>query len=354
MMKTQSHGIPSEAAIAKGTFKHIGMDRRFFLVLGALVLAIFVVAIIQLGYGDYPVHLADVFRAILRLESSEPSVQLLVWTLRMPRIVTALLVGAALSVSGAIMQGLTRNILASPGILGVSGGAAAAVIAWLVIAPESSFLYRPPTAFLGGMVTALLIYLLAWRGGSSPLRLILVGIGIGALTSTVSSLVLLVGDYGFQNNALIWLAGRVSVTGWGDILLLSGWTLSLIAITMLLSRHLNTIGLGREIATGLGVPVEALWAGLVAVSVALTAGSIAMAGIIGFVGLMGPHIARRLVGGRNELLIPIAALSGGLTLLTADLLGRVLGGASDVPAGIVTSVIGAPVFFILLARRRRP
>ena len=345
--------MASGAAVRRSAIGRLRVDPRFLGILSALILLTLMVGAVQVSYGDYPIPILEVWRRLLGLGGDDATQITVIWMFRVPRIALAILVGSARNVAGAIMQGLTRNSLAAPDILGVSAGAAGAVIGWLIIAPGSVFAFRPVAAFFGGMATAVLIYFLAWRGGASPLRLILVGIGIGALTSTVSSLVLLIGEYEAQRNMMVWLSGRVSITNWDQIRLLTVWTATLIGATILLARHLNTVSLGQEVATGLGVPFQLMQVLFAAISVALAAGTVAIAGLIGFVGLMGPHIARHLVGGQNARVVPTAALTGGLLVLAADLLGRLVGGTSEVPAGIITSVIGAPIFFLLLARGMR-
>lgn len=329
-----------------------GSNRRAALVFAVLLVLTILLMIVSVGYGEYPIAPLDVVRAILGLETGNDDHQLVVRLFRLPRIVLAVLVGGALAVSGAILQGVTRNPLADPGILGVSSGAAVAAVALLVYFQDVPLGYLPFAALGGGVLTALLIYLFAWRGGSSPLRLILVGIGIGAIAGALTTLMVVFGNIYDVQQAYIWLSGSVYGRGWGHVRVMLLWLVVLLPLVLMGARGLNILSLGDEPARGLGVRLELARASLIFLSVALAAISVAVAGTIGFVGLVAPHIGRRLVGPEHEGLIPVAALLGGLMLLVADFLGRVVIAPSQLPAGLMTAIIGAPYFMYLLWQQR--
>ncbi|MCA9912369.1 MAG: iron ABC transporter permease, partial [Anaerolineae bacterium] len=278
---------------------------------------------------------------------------LVVYTFRLPRILTAFLVGAALATSGAIMQGITRNPLAEPGILGVSAGAGLAAVAIIVWFKEVPLALLPWVAFGGALLTALAIYTLSWKnGGSTPVRLILIGVAFAAVLGSLTTFMLVFGDINDVQQAYVWLAGSVYGRNWEHVQTLGLWLLVLLPIAVFSARQLNTLALGDEIARGLGTPVEVQRVLLLIISVALAAAAVAVSGTIGFVGLVAPHIPRRLVGPSHEGLIPITALFGGGLLVLADFIGRWVISPSELPIGIVTALIGAPYFMFLLFRYR--
>jgi iron complex transport system permease protein len=264
------------------------------------------------------------------------------------------MVGAALAAAGTIMQGITRNPLADPYLLGVSGGAglvAVALIVWLNSVPASLL---PFAAFAGGLIEAVAIYLFAWRGGSStPIRLILIGIGLGAMVSALTTVLLLFGDINDVQQAYVWLTGSVYGRTWDHVGALGGWLLLFLPLAFVLARGMNVLNLGDDTARGVGMRVELGRGLLLFISVALTAAAVAVSGTIGFVGLVAPHITRRLVGPSHEGLLPISALFGGALLVAADLVGRIVVAPSELPVGIVTALIGAPYFAFLLIRSRK-
>ena len=328
------------------------LDRRALPVLPILLFLLLAAVILSVSYGEYRIAPLEVVRATLGLETGNDDYRLVVRLFRLPRIVLAALVGAALAVSGTILQGITRNPLADPGILGISSGAALAAVSLLVYFTAAPVALLPWVAFAGALLTAVLIYLLAWRGGSSPLRLILIGIGFAAAAQALTTLLVVFGDINDVQQALVWLSGSVDGRGWADVRVLALWLVVLLPLTFLSARQLNTLALGDESATGLGVGLERTRAFLILLSVALAAGAVAAAGTVGFVGLVAPHITRRLVGPGHEGLLPASALTGALLVVTADLIGRTVIAPSQLPAGLVTAAIGAPYFMYLLWRYR--
>ncbi len=344
----------------RGTWRTIRLGKRFSFridkralpVTFVLLLLVLSVGVMSVSYGEYRIAPLDVIKATLGMETGNDDHRLVVRLFRLPRIVLAVLVGSALAVSGAILQGITRNALADPGILGISNGAALAAVSLLIYFDNVPIQLLPWAAFVGALVTAALIYLFAWRGGSSPLRLILIGVGFAAVFQALTTLMVVFGDINDVQRAYVWLSGSVYGRGWEEVRTTALWLAILLPLTFLSARQLNTLALGEESAAGLGLRLELTRGFLILLSVALAAGAVAAAGTIGFVGLVAPHITRRLVGPGHEGLLPATAFTGGLMVLTADFIGRTIIAPSQLPAGIVTAVIGAPYFMYLLWRYR--
>lgn len=356
-MAAHDHPQPAWVAIRlrKLPFSY-RIDRRVLPVALAIVVFTAVVLVLSISYGEYNIAPLDVVQTIFRTNTDHPdyaNFALVVHTFRLPRIVLAFLVGAALAASGTIMQGITRNPLADPYLLGVSGGAALAavtIIVWVKTVPISAL---PFAAFAGALVTATAIYILAWRNGSStPLRLILIGIAIESLVGAATTIMLLFGNIYDVQQAYVWLTGSVYGRNWEHVHALGAWLVVLLPMAFLLARQLNTLNLGDDTAKGLGLRVERGRVLLLIVSVALAAAAVSVAGTIGFVGLVAPHITRRLVGPAHEGLLPVSALFGGALVVLADLVGRWVIAPSELPVGIVIAMIGAPYFLYLLYRGR--
>ncbi|WP_228282278.1 FecCD family ABC transporter permease [Rubrobacter tropicus] len=329
------------------------LDPRAIIVFVLLGLVAFAGVVANVGVGEYPIAPPDVIRALLGLGSDDGNYGFIVNALRLPRALVAVLVGAALAVSGAVLQGITKNDLAAPDIVGVNAGAGLAAVTLIVAFPSVSAAYLPPAAFGGALVVAGLLYLLAWRGSSSPTRLILVGVGLGAVATALTTFMITFGEIYQVSQALVWLTGSVYGRSWEQVLTLLPWLVIFMPLTLLRFRHLNALGLGDEVARGLGVRVELERGLLVLCSVALAAAAVATAGTIAFVGLMAPHIARRLVGPAHGGLLPVSAMTGGAMVVLSDLVGRTLFAPVEIPCGIVTAVVGAPFFLYLLYKTRK-
>ncbi|NEQ20629.1 MAG: iron ABC transporter permease [Microcoleus sp. SIO2G3] len=330
----------------------VRIDRRVPLAISVLVTLTLVVMIFSIGYGEYPIAWFDVVKTLLGLQPDQSDYRFVIYTLRLPRVITAFLVGTGLAIAGTILQGLTRNPLAAPEILGVEAGAGLAAVSLIVLFPSVPILFLPIAAFAGASLAALLVYGLAWDQGSSPIRLILVGVGIGAVASAFTSLMITFGNIYDVSQALVWLAGSVYGRTWEQIQALLPWLIVFIPLSLVCARELNTLNLGEDVARGLGSRVEWQRGLLLLTSVALAGSSVATAGTIGFVGLMAPHLARQCVGTSHEGLMPTAALVGGLLVALADLLGRSLFAPIELPCGVITAAVGAPYFLYLLYRNR--
>jgi iron complex transport system permease protein len=327
------------------------LDRRTVPVFIVLLLLGGAVLVTSISYGAFDITPLQVLQTILGIDTGDNRHELVVWTFRMPRILVAFMVGAALAVSGTILQGITRNPLADPGILGVTSGASLAAVATIVWF-DLPLSLLPFAAFAGALVMALLIFVLAWKGGSAPVRLILVGVGLSAVAAALVNLMIVFGEINQVQQATIWLAGSVYGRNWQHVQTIALWLVVLLPITLLLARQLNTLGLGDDLAQGLGLRVELQRVLLLVLSVALAAIAVSVAGTVGFVGLVAPHITRRLVGPAHEGLMPTAALLGGVLLMFADLVGRWVIAPSELPVGIIAAIIGAPYFAYLLYQTR--
>lgn len=334
------------------------LDRRVPLIALLLLVFTLIVLVASINYGAYDMSVIDVIQTLTgTLPSDHPDYRnfvLVVHTFRLPRILVAFLVGAALATAGAIMQAITRNPLAEPGILGVTAGAGLAAVVLIVWVRETSLVLLPVAAFIGALLTATAVYLLAWKHGSTaPVRLILIGVAIASVLGSVTTLLLVFGRINDVQQAYVWLTGSVYGRNWDHVRALAVWLIVLLPLAFFGARSLNALNLGDEIATGFGLRVERQRAILLVISVGLTSAAVAIAGTIGFVGLVAPHITRRLVGPAHEGMLPISALFGGGLLVLADLIGRVIIAPSELPIGIITALIGAPYFMFLLVRYRK-
>jgi iron complex transport system permease protein len=321
------------------------------LVLLVLVLA----AAVSLGRGDFPIGVPDVLRALVG--AGEDTQRFIVLELRAPRIVVAVLVGVALGVSGALIQTFARNPLASPDVLGVTGGAAIGAVAVIVLGGTTTAggllggLGLPAAALAGALLMALLVFGLTWRAGIDGYRLVLVGIGLSAMAQAVVNYLLTRSAIQDAAVANVWITGSLNGRGWDQALPLALALLVLLPAALALSRVLGVLQFGDETARALGVRVPLAQAVTVVVAVALAAFAVSAAGPIQFVALVVPQIAVRLAGGSRPPLLT-SGLLGALLVVASDLLARTVLPASF-PVGVITAVVGAPYLLWLLVRGRR-
>lgn len=277
----------------------------------------------------------------------------IVTQLRLPRALLAALVGSALAVSGLLLQGQVRNPLASPDLLGITSGASAGAVFYLAVLAGSLGPHGLPlAAMLGAGLAALLVYGLAWNHGASPLRLVLVGVGVSAILAAATTFLLVFSPLTTTLSAYVWLTGSVYGASWPEVRALGLWWLVLLLPLAALARHAVLAQLDDDLARGLGVRLQRQRAALLALAVALAGVAIAWGGAIAFVGLIAPHIARRLLPAGFAAQALMAALAGALLVMLADLLGRTLFLPLDLPAGIFVAALGAPFFLYLLIRQR--
>jgi len=323
------------------------VGRSAFVAIG-LAIAVFVAFCVSISVGDFPVPLREVVPAIFGLGSDDA--EFIVRTLRLPRALTAMLVGGSFAVSGAIFQSLARNPLASPDIIGIDAGASAAAVLCIVIwntgASVTAF-----GALAGALIAAVSIYVLAWKGGVSPYRLVLVGIGIAAMLTSVTQYLLTRAEIFEAQRAVVWLTGSLNGRGWGHVRSIGIADLVVLPLLVALLGPLRVMLLGDDAAKGLGVSVERSRLLLVLVAVALAALATAAAGPVVFVAFVSAPIARRLTG--TPLAVGTAALVGALLMLLADLVARRVFAPTELPVGVVTGIVGAPYLLWLLARSNR-
>lgn len=324
------------------------------LVVSLLMLLILATIVIGIGIGSSPVSYGRLIPTILGYGSFEDNFVL--FSIRLPRILITLLAGMALALSGAILQGITRNELADPGIIGINAGAGVGVTVFFIFASidAGSFVYMIPlAAFAGAMVTAVLIYAFSYTrtDGVQPIRLVITGVGFAMALSGVMIVLISSVDRTKVDFISKWLAGNVWGTDWPFVLALLPWLIILVPYVLYKSRTLNLLALNEPTAIGAGVAVSRDRVLLMLAAVALAASAVSMTGGIAFVGLMAPHIARALVGARHQQFVPVSILIGGWLLLLADTIGRNLTQPDGIAAGIMVALIGAPYFLYLLLKK---
>ncbi|MEC0170423.1 iron ABC transporter permease [Paenibacillus graminis] len=329
--------------------------KRGFRVLAVIAVLIIAAFIISVNTGYIRLTPLELLHTLLGRGTDKQ--ELILFDFRLPRIVISILIGAGLAVSGAVMQGVFRNDLADPGILGINAGAGLMVMLLISFYPETSaapVFMLPLVAFVGAACTAAMIYALAYKRhqGISPIRLLLTGVAVAAGMSAAMIVLTLRLDPDKYQFVATWLAGSIWGTSWKFVLSLLPWILILLPYVIYKARVMNVLNLGDQTATGLGAAVTKEQFRLLGAAVGLAAASVAVSGGIGFVGLIGPHLARRLVGPKHQLMLPASALLGSLLVLTADTIGRWILQPSEIPTGIVVAVIGAPYFLYLLARTK--
>lgn len=272
----------------------------------------------------------------------------IVWELRLPRALVATLVGANLAAAGALLQGVMRNPLAAPDLIGVTAGAGLAATICMLLLP-SLVGYVPWAAFGGAMAAALLVHALSWQPGlgASPLRMILAGVAVASTLGACTAFLMISFSDRLQS-VVLWTAGSLNARGWRHAALLWPYSLAGLAGALCLARPLDLLQLGDDAARGLGVRIHAARLAAVAAAALLAAAAVSVAGLLGFVGLMAPHITRILVGPGHLRLIPASALTGALLLVWADTAARLMG---ELPVGILMALAGGPYFIYLLYRR---
>jgi iron complex transport system permease protein len=332
--------------------------------LSALLLAVIALAV---SFGSTQIAPGTIVQIVLNgsglfhfMRHWDPSDELIIWQVRLPVVLGAALVGAALAVAGVLFQGMLRNPLADPFLIGTSSGAALGASIAFVLPLDtvygSLFSLTPVLAFVGAMFTVLLVYAIARSGGQTPVvTLLLSGVVINAVLVAFQTLLLTLSPHAqFGIEALFnWLSGGISVTTWPPVLVVGAITLCGIACSLPLAGVLDAFALGEESAAHLGFNVERRKIVIIALASLLTAGAVSISGLIGFVGLVTPHTMRLLLGPRHRLLLPASALAGGIFLTLADLLARTVVAPAILPVGIFTALVGAPFFLFLLRSSKR-
>jgi len=319
-----------------------------------LTVTLMTVALVSLNLGSTRMSLPQV--AATLLGQGEWTDNLVILQMRLPRLVLSLLIGAGLAVSGVILQGITRNDLASPDTLGVNAGAGLGMMFLLVMYPTAATALPwllPVGAVAGAAVITLLVFALAYRQGSVlPSRLLLVGIAVAFGAQAAMLLFSLRMSFVMYNYVVTWMSGTLAAGDWQSLQLLLPCCLLLIPAALSRARVLNVFSLGDGVAASLGVSVERQRLLLLGVATLLTSVCVALGGHMGFLGLVSPHLARRLVGGNHRVLLPAAALCGAILLLAADSLGRHLFAPVEIPAGVLVGILGGIYFLYLLGTTR--
>ncbi|MGN1050522.1 MAG: FecCD family ABC transporter permease [Selenomonadaceae bacterium] len=309
----------------------------------ALAFAGFIFSIVA---GSVDIPLAEIWQSINGTHGGVH--EKIIMNIRLPRTVVAVLVGINLSLSGAILQAVMKNPLADPHIIGISSGAGLAGIAILLMLPDESWLVTP-VAFLGAMVAAVCIYILAWKNGIRPVRIILAGVAVSAfLGAGISALMIFYSDR--VHSALMWMVGGLSARSWPHVEMMWPYTLLGVILALIGARSINILQLGDDIAKGLGLRVELTRILLTAVAALLAASAVSVVGLLGFVGLIVPHAARLMVGTDYRFLLPASAILGAAVVTISDTIARVAFSPVELPVGILMAVFGAPFFLFLLRR----
>lgn len=341
--------LPILIRTAGGRFS-LRLERRTLMVTLLLTLALTASALAALSLGSQATSPMAVLEALLFPARSD--IALIVHEIRLPRVVLAILVGACLGVAGLLLQGLVRNPLASPDVIGITGGASLAAVSFLALGGAAlGEAWLPLAALCGALLVALVIIALTGRGVTPP-RLVLIGIGLAAALGAGTTLVLVLSSDTTAMQAYVWLTGSLYAAQWREVAGLAPWALLGLPLALALARRLDVLAFGDELAVGLGAALHGSRLVLLLLAVALAGAAVAFAGGLSFVGLLAPHIARRLAIRSHTGLMPATALVGALIVLYADLLGRIAFLPRDLPAGIFVAGIGAPFFIYLLYRWR--
>jgi iron complex transport system permease protein len=322
-----------------------------------LIITILLMFFVSLSTGVIQIAPADVMKTLFNNGTARQ--ELVLFDFRLPGILLALLIGAGLAISGVILQGITQNELADPGILGINTGAGLAVVLFIYffkgqldVTSSFTIFIMPVAALIGAIVAALIIYALAWKRGVNPIRLVLVGIGVNAGFAAFLTIFQLKMDPQDFRQATVWLTGDIWNASWNFVFALLPWILLLIPIALHKAHSLNVFNLGDDVASGLGTNVESERRLLLLIAVALAGASVAAGGGIAFLGLVVPHIARKIMGPLHQYIIPVSALIGALLLMVSDTIGKNLLAPTEIPVGIIVSLLSAPYFVYLLIRTK--
>nr|WP_051756795.1 iron ABC transporter permease [Kitasatospora purpeofusca] len=332
---------------------------RTTLLTAGLAVALVVCAVLAAGIGAYRIPLGDILASFghrLGLGGHELDrvPESVLWNVRLPRVVLALLVGGSLGCAGALMQGVFGNPLAEPAVIGVSSGGAVGAVGCIVLGLDALGTWTvTASAFVTGLLTVFAVYAMSRSGGRSEVvTLILTGVAVNAFCGALIGLFLFTADTAAISQVTFWQLGSLSQATWGKVLGVLPFALVGLAVAPRYARSLDLLALGERPARHLGVDVERMRLVLITVVALLTAAAVAVSGIIGFVGLVVPHLLRMLAGPGHRFLLPASALAGALVLVAADLAARTLAEPAELPLGVLTALIGSPFFFWLLRRTR--
>lgn len=328
--------------------EHLGIGRTKWRIT-ILVIFLFLAVLgsfLSLTKGSSIISIKEITDILLN-PGDDPRSQI-IWNIRMPRTIVGALVGINLSLSGAILQAIMRNPLADPHIIGISSGAGLAGVVIMILFPAMEYLITP-VAFIGAMLAAVCIYILAWKNGIKPVRIILAGVAVSAfLGAGISGLMIFYSDR--VHGALMWMVGGLAARSWPHVNIILPYAVIGLILALASAAYLNILQLGDEMARGLGVNVEVTRIILTAIAALLAASAVSVVGLLGFVGLVVPHAARLLIGSDYRFLLPASALLGIAIVTLSDTFARVIFAPIELPVGIIMAFLGAPFFLFLLRR----
>jgi len=337
------------SAIATKTSAQIVRDpkklRHLVLLISGLSLLVAVI-LIGLMSGSIPIPAREVWTALT--QNSDSEARQIVWNLRLPRVLTGMLAGMCLAIAGAFLQGVFRNPLADPGIIGVSSGGGLAAVIIMILFP-AQIAYLPISAFLGALVAAMVVYSLAWKGGASPMRLILAGVAVNSLLGAAMTALMILNSEKVQS-VLPWMSGSLNGRSWPHVETLLPYAIIGGVASIFLIKQANLLVLGDDAAKVLGTRVEAGRLLIILLSTFLAGAAISIVGMVGFVGLVVPHIVRLLAGGNYRILLPLSAIGGAALVVAADTAARSWFDPIEFPVGILLALLGAPFFLYLLRK----
>lgn len=322
-------------------------SKNFKMIIIVILMILFVVAFISgNSKGTIKVEVNRIFQVIVNDDGSPE--RMVIWNIRLPRMILAALVGVNLALAGAILQGVMNNPLADPSIIGISSGAGLFAIVILVIMPQHQGLV-PLAAFLGAMLAAIIIYSLAWKGGIEPTRIILAGVAVSALFGAgISGILVFYSDR--VHGALTFMNGSLSSRSWPEVQTILPYTVVGIILVNVFAEKLNILILGDDVARGLGLNVELTRLGFTALAALLASSAVSVVGLLGFVGLIVPHSIRLIIGNDYKYMLPASAILGSVLLMFSDTFARTILSPVEIPVGIVMAVLGVPFFLYLLRR----
>ena len=318
-----------------------------YLTIGLSLVLLLILLILLTTVGSVNLSFTEIINALINNDNK--MVTTIVYKMRLPRNILAALVGANLAVSGVLLQSVMKNPLADPGITGVSSGASVAAIFILLLLPQYTGIL-PIAAFIGGAIACILVFLMAYKNGLKPGRIVLAGVAINTILGGVISYLSTMYSDRIQS-AMLWLNGSLATKTWADVEMLFIYSIVGLVVSLFLIRSANVLQLGDDAATNLGFNVNLTRLLISGVAVFLAATSTAVVGIISFVGLIVPHMARMIMGSDHKFTIPFSMILGSIVLLVADTLGRTIGGAVEIPVGVIMSIVGGPFFLYLLRKR---
>lgn len=319
--------------------------RKIILIVTPILLILCSMASLMIGQVSFSI--SEVINGIFNNENTLE--RRIVWDIRFPRVVIGVIVGMCLGAAGAIMQGVMQNPLADPGVIGVTSGAGVMAIIVTIVVP-SFVLFLPLAAFIGAFTTAIVVYILSWKKGTSPIRIVLVGVAINAICGACTNMMMILFSDRVQS-VLPWLAGGLTGVGWTQFRMIIIYAIIAICLALYSIKHIRILQLGDEVAKLLGSNVEKSRLILIFVSTLLAGISVSVAGLIGFVGLVVPHMMRLIIGSDYRYLLPASIIVGGLLVIVADTIARSAFDPIEIPVGILLAFIGGPYFLYLIHRK---